>query len=422
MRHPRERPDSRAGMGRRAFLGRLGAAAATLPSAALLAACERSAPTAAEPRLLPARPNRPVTLPLRDDNPPIEDGLSPETDTTLRVFNWAEYIRPSVVRSFSERYGVKVQVKTFANMDEAIAVLSERGSSFDVMFLRVDVLGKLVQSKMLQPLNHSYLENFENNVWPVYRNPFYDQGGRYTVPYTIYTTGIAWRVDRVDADIPAMANPYDIYWDETYTGKINLFDDYREVLGMALLRNGVTDLNTNRAQYLRGALDDLTELSGLIGDLSIDAYANVPQDKAWIHQAYSGDMVAAPYYFPKGEDPSVVRYWSPSDGRGAVGNDAIAIPRSARNPVLAHHFVDYLLDFDVAMHNYEWNGYQPPLRQLEPGTMVDRGLIPSYLESVIVGKQDFNRGFMELELAPRVDDLWHEAWRRFRDDVEAARR
>jgi spermidine/putrescine transport system substrate-binding protein len=420
VRHPRERYDARPALDRRHFLRNAGAAALGLPAmAAVLAACGR-APQASRPELAIARPNNPVTLPLWDDNAPIADGLSPEKNATLKVFNWAEYIRPRVVKDFAEKYDTKVRVTTFENMDEARSVLRD-GADFDVMFLRVDVLGKLVMDKLLRPLNHTYIPNLEANVWPVYQNPFYDQEWRYTVPYTVYTTGIAWRVDHVDADIPGMANPYDIYWDDRYRGKINLFDDYREVIGMALLRDGVTDLNVADPSLLERAAGELRGLAGLIGDLSIDAYSNLPQGRAWIHQAYSGDMVAAPYYFPKGDDPSVVRYWAPPDGRGAVGNDAIGVLRGGNNPVLAHLFINYLLDNEVSMRNYEWNGYQPPLNRVNPDALVGGGVVPPYLESVIVHRRNFNRGSMELELSPRSDARWHAAWISFRDDVKAAR-
>ena len=378
-------------------------------SALWLTACSsRDGGRAATLNLDVARPNNPVTLPIMDGNQPIADGLVPESGGTLKIFNWSEYIRPRVVKGFADKYGARVQVRTFPNMDEAIKVL-RGGTDFDVLFLRVDVIGRLVQEGLLRPLNHTYIPNMEN-VWPVYRNPFYDQGWRYTVPYTLYTTGIAWRVDHVDVDIASLNSPYDIFWNERYAGKINLFDDYREVVSMALLRNGVTDLNSGDSDALEQAGRDLEQLGALVNRLDIDAYENLPQGDAWIHQAYSGDMVAAPYYFPKGEDPSVVRYWAPPDGRGAVGNDAMALLSGGRNPVLGHLFIDHLVDTEVSLDNYAWNGYQPPQQKLDPGSLVHLGYVPEYLSGVPVRREDFNRGFMQLELDRSTDRLWHRAY------------
>ena len=47
----------------------------------------------------------------------------------------------------------------------------------------------MVYTDLIQPLNHSYVPNLEN-VWPEYQDPWYDQGAQYTVPYTVYTTGV----------------------------------------------------------------------------------------------------------------------------------------------------------------------------------------------------------------------------------------
>ena len=85
-------------------------------------------------------------------------------------------------------------------MDEAVAKLRAGQVAFDVLFPTYDFLGKLVQSNLLRPLNHAYVPNI-TQVWPVFQNPFYAPGWRFSVPYTIYTTGIAWRVDKLDADV-----------------------------------------------------------------------------------------------------------------------------------------------------------------------------------------------------------------------------
>jgi spermidine/putrescine transport system substrate-binding protein len=416
MHHPRDRWRSGA-MDRREFLRRSGATVGFGATAALLAACSGGVPPVPRTSFELARPNRPVTLPLFDDNPPIDDDLEPEKSAVLKIYNWEEYIWPRVADEFGDKYGARVEVTTFANMDEALGVLRSGHSDFDIFFHRVDVLAKLAAEKIVRPLNHSYIPNLESDVWPVYQNPFYDQGWRYTVPYTVYTTGIAWRTDHVSADIPAMANPYDIYWDARYRGKINLFDDYREVLGMALLRNGDTDLNTTKTSAIQRAKDDLLQLADLVGALDINAYVNLPRGRAWVHQAYSGDMVAAPYYFPEGQDPSVARYWAPPNGRGAVGNDTIALLRNGKNPVLAHYFLNYLLGFETSMKNFSWNGYQPPQNDADPDRLIGQGYIPPYLQTAVVQPRYFNRGFMELELSPAVDRVWHDAWEEFQAHV-----
>jgi spermidine/putrescine transport system substrate-binding protein len=404
-------------LSRRDFLRKSAAVSMTLSgTAVVLGACSTSAVTARNDDLELARPDSPVTLPIHDDNPPLEDGLEPEPGATLRIYNWEEYLWPRIVDEFAARYDVKVEISTFDDMDDAMATLRS-GSSFDVFFHRTDVISRLVADKLLQPLNHNYIPNLTTNIWPVYRNPFYDQGARYGVPYTVYTTGIVWRTDRVDEDIATLSNPYEIFWDSRYRGRIHLLDDYRETISMVLLKNGITDLNTSDKAALATVSGDLAGLANIVSALDIDAYKDVPRGEAWIHHAWSGDAIASQYYFPEREDPSVLRYWFPPDGGGAVANDCMGVLRNAKSPVLAHLFIDYLLDNDVATRNFGWNGYQPPQVKLRPSQMVSDGYVPAQLRNTITRRSSFNRGFMEMELSPEADDRWHRVWEEFERSV-----
>jgi spermidine/putrescine transport system substrate-binding protein len=236
-------------MSRRAFLSRSAATALAVSGGVLLSACGQRDPTGVAPGAGGAQlasPDNPVTWPVPADAGRIADGLAPEQGATLRVYNWSEYIYKKVVQDFEKKYkkyDVKVQVSTYGNMDEAVAKLRAGQVAFDVLFPTYDYLGKLVQGNFLRPLNHSYIPNIEQ-VWPAFQNPWYDQGWNYSVPYTIYSTGIAWRVDKVSDDIAKLPNPYEALWDERCRGKVGILDDYREAIGMTLLKNGITDLNT----------------------------------------------------------------------------------------------------------------------------------------------------------------------------------
>ena len=146
------------------------------------------------------------------------------------------------MKAFGEQHGVEVQVTPYSNYDEMLSKIRAPGESFDLVFPGPSVLSKMVYTELIQPLNHSYVPNLEN-VWPEYQDPWYDRGARYTVPYTIYGTGVLYRADRVSS-VPE--NGYDLMWDEQYSGKVYLLDDMQEAIGMSLLRNEITtDINTS---------------------------------------------------------------------------------------------------------------------------------------------------------------------------------
>ena len=71
---------------------------------------------------------------------------------------------------------------------------------------------------------------------------------------------------------------------------------------------------------------------------------------------------------PKRERADSVLLARPGRIRRCLDNDQMAIPKDAKNPVLAHHFINYMLDNDHSMKNFSWNGYQAPLARSTPTT------------------------------------------------------
>ena len=411
----RRRPPSRRGV-----LSALGLAALGGPA---LAGCVRETarpsalPSASATGLQIASPSNPVTWPVADDNQPIPAGQQPERDATLQLYNYPDYVNPDVLKSFEAKYAqynVKVVVSTFNDTNEALAKLRSGGTAFDVYFPSYDAVGKLVTAGLVRPLTHEYIPNIAN-TWPQFTNPFYDQEWRYTVPYTIYTTGIGWRTDRVSEDLSRRLDPYDVFWDPQFTGRIAVLDDYREAQSMVILRQGGTDINTADAAALAKVQQDLLSLAQATKpQVTITGYTALPEGKLDISQMWSGDIVSAQYYLPEDVDPGVLRYWFPENGRGVVNNDLMVVLRSGKNPVLAHLFLDHLLDAEVALENFGFVGYQPPQNSIDPTALVRDGYIPENVATATVRPEDFDRGFRTLELPPEVDAMWQENWTRFK--------
>jgi spermidine/putrescine transport system substrate-binding protein len=262
------------------------------------------------------------------------------------------------------------------------------------------------------------------NIWPQFTDPghpFYDQDSQYTVPYVIYSTGIGYQHGMIDEkDWPDnLANPFDAFWNPALKGKVNVYDDYREALSMPLLRNGVEDINTGDPAALeaaREALLDLAQTNNMA--LTINGtYEDLPKGIFAIAQAWSGDIIAAPWY-GKGsfkETAALLSYWWPKDRTGTMGSDTMTILKSSKSPVLAHQFLNHMLDFDNAMTNMSWVGYQPPQLEAPPEAFGDpsfkyASIVPDNLLNCVALPEDFDTGKMLLELPPEVDAMWHDNW------------
>ncbi|MDX6600035.1 MAG: spermidine/putrescine transport system substrate-binding protein [Gaiellales bacterium] len=384
-------------------------------------------------RLVVAKPTGPLGLPLprtdnsvtwaiTADNPPIKEGLQPEGGT-LNVYNYADYIWPGLVKRFEKQFNCKLKIATYGSADEAAAKLGAGAVDFDVVIgLSANHMVKFIAQQLMLPLTHSYLPNLPKNVWPSLQDPFYDRGARYTVPYVVWMDGIGWRNDKIGKDIAGMKVPWDIFWQSSaWKGKVGLLDDERDALAMPMqrdaMRTGATpDLNTDDAAIIAKAGRDLAQLTNICNiKVTITDYQTLPEAKAWLHHSWSGDLLSAVlYYLPKGTKPDVLSFWGP-DKNGVVQNDLLWILRKSTKPVLAHAFLDFMLDEKNAYDNFvQFNGYSPPQNKIDGATLVKQGLIPKSLEAAVVRPDQFANNQELLALSVAGTTRWQDAWSKFK--------
>ncbi|HEY7469647.1 MAG TPA: spermidine/putrescine ABC transporter substrate-binding protein [Acidimicrobiia bacterium] len=411
---PRRRVYTRRDFVQRAAL--LGIVLPAFPS--LLAAClQREDGDAAD--LAIGTPASPVQQPLFDDNPAIESDLPPE-EGPLLLYNWEDYINPEIIPLASEALGVEIRETTFTNEEQALAALSSGEAQYDVWFPTSQRVAVAVAAQFIQPLNHDYLPNLGANIWPQLADPYYDQGSRYTVPYVTYTTGIGWRMDLAEsADIEGQANPWDVFWNPKYAGQIGMLDSFTDVIALALFRNGVTDPSVATEAELEAAGDALVELSDSVR-YNIDvAYDGLPNARYSIAHAWSGDLVNSAYYWPDGVDQGTIRYLWPAKAEGStvhgpISSDTMAVLKGSERPVLAHMFLDYMLNADNSLTNFGYLGYQPPQNNLTPDFLIGEEYLAEELAPALVVPEDFDldTAWVQGPLDAETEALWAEQWTR----------
>jgi len=201
-------------------------------------------------------------------------------------------------------------------------------------------------------------------------------------------------------------------WNPAYAGRLAVLDSYRDTISMALFRAGLFDPNTADASALSAAADDLVELATLTNPkVDILSYQEVAAGGRDIALCWSGDMLAGVGYLPEGESPDVLGFWYPDTT--ITANDFFAVPSASTKPVLAHAFINYLLDAEVALGNQAYVGYQPALEALTAEALVSAGAIPESLVGALVTPERYAAGKRLVSLAPEVDALWLDGWTRF---------
>jgi spermidine/putrescine transport system substrate-binding protein len=363
-----------------------------------------------------------VTWAITEENKPIRDGRPAETGP-LRVYNYADYIDPASVKKFQKLFNTKVQIATYNSAEEAIAKLASGQVGFDVIIgLTGSNIVDLIAHKLLQPLNHTYLTNLQKNVWPELADPFYDLGSRYTVPYVVWSDGIGWRNDKVKQDVASMPVPWDIFWQaQAYKGQVGILDDRRDALSMPMQRDAMhadtrPDLNTENAAVINKAESDLSQLGAICNPkIAITDYQTLPEGKTVLHHSWSGDLLGgAFYYMPKGVKPDVLSFWGPTQN-GVVQNDFFCVGKAAKNPVLAHKFINFFLDETNAYNNFvNFVGYTPPQKNIDAPALIKKGLIPKTLTEAVVRPDQFAANQELLQLSVEGQRLWDDAWSKYK--------
>src|SRR5205814_4808482 len=123
--------------------------------------------------------------------------LSSQT-RTLNVYNWSDYVEPTVIEAFTKETGIKVRYDTFDANETLETKLLAGKSGYDVVVPTAYFLERQIKAGVFQKLDKSKLPNL-GNMWPEIagRLAKYDAGNQYAVNYMWGTTGIGYNVKKV---------------------------------------------------------------------------------------------------------------------------------------------------------------------------------------------------------------------------------
>lgn len=277
-----------------------------------------------------------------------KDSVLPYAGQTLHVYNWGEYTGENILREFEEKTGAKVVMENF-DSNEQMYIKVANGESYDILVPSDYMIQRLIQEGYLQKLDHSKLDCLDKLCEDVVGLP-YDPGNEYSIPYFWGSVGIVYDKTKVDLE-DLEREGFDIFKDQKYKGQIYLYDSERDSFMMALKALGYS-MNTENEGELQAAYKWLVECvqtmdPEIVTDEIID---NMAQGRKALGLIYSGD---ATYVMSENEDMS---YYLPESGTN-LWSDAMVIPANAKNPDLAHEFINFASDYEGAYDNSSFVGY-----------------------------------------------------------------
>lgn len=267
---------------------------------------------------------------------------------TLHIYNWGEYTGENIIGDFEEETGATVVMENF-DSNEQMYIKVANGESYDLLVPSDYMIQRLIEEDLLQKLDKSKLTCMDKLANAVKGLP-YDPNNDYSVPYFWGTVGIVYDKNKVDIE-DLEREGYNIFLDEKYKGDVYLYDSERDSFMMALKALGYS-MNTENEQELQEAYEWLVQCvetmdTEIVTDEIID---NMAQGRKALGLIYSGD---ASYVMAENED---MGYFMPETGTN-LWSDAMVIPKNAKNPDLAHAFINYASDYDGAYDNSSYVGY-----------------------------------------------------------------
>lgn len=272
----------------------------------------------------------------------------PYEGQTLHVYNWGEYTGENLLNDFEAKTGAKVVMENF-DSNEQMYIKVANGETYDVLVPSDYMIQRLIGEGYLQKLDKTKLNCMDKLCEDVVGLP-YDPNNDYSIPYFWGTVGIVYDKNQVDIE-DLEREGFEIFRDPKYRGNIYLYDSERDSFMMALKALGYS-MNTSSEEELQEAYEWLvscvqTMKPEIVTDEIID---NMAQGRKALGLIYSGD---AAYVMAENED---MGYYLPESGTN-LWSDAMVIPANAKNPELAHEFINFVSDYEGAYDNSSFVGY-----------------------------------------------------------------
>ena len=272
----------------------------------------------------------------------------PYAGQTLYVYNWGEYTGENLIKDFEAKTGATVVMENF-DSNEQMYIKVANGESYDILVPSDYMIQRMMQEGYLQKLDSLKITCMDNLTDAVKGLP-YDPNNEYSVPYFWGTVGIVY--DKTKVDIEDLEKEgFNIFLDEKYRGDIYLYDSERDSFMMALKALGYS-MNTEDEAELQSAYDWLVQCvetmePEIVTDEIID---NMAQGRKALGLIYSGD---ATYVMSENEN---MGFYLPEGGTN-LWSDAMVIPTNAKNPELAHEFINYVSSYEGSYDNSSYVGY-----------------------------------------------------------------
>jgi len=281
-----------------------------------------------------------------------------DSDNVLNVYNWTNYIGPSIVSDFEKESGIKVHYDVYETNEMMEVKLLAGHTNYDIVVPGGTFFERDVKAGVYRKLDKSLLPELKNlDPGAASATAVYDPGNEYGVDYTwLISVGMGYNVNKVKARIAdAPFDSWRLIFDPNVLSKltdcgVSVLDSPEDVVGSVLAYLG-KDPNSESAEDLASAEKVLHAIRPYLRYVDSTRYvADLANGDLCLTLGWSGDIAQSRQRASEAGKAVTIGYSVPREGALSIV-DVIAIPADAPHPKNAHRFIDYLLRPDVAAKN-----------------------------------------------------------------------
>lgn len=268
----------------------------------------------------------------------------------LYIYGWSNGIPDHIIAKFTKETGINVALSTFENNETMYAKLKLLGKrpSYDIVFPSTYFMQKMIKDNLLEELDKSQVPNFRN-INKDALNLSFDPENKFSMPYSMYFTGIMYNSSFIKNKIDSWSDLFD----PQYKNKVLLLDDVREVFHIGLNLLGY-DVNTINEEEIKNAYIKLKSILPNINLFSAESTkkyflsGDVIIGMQWNDDAYGALL----------EDKNL-KFIYPKEG-AIFSMDSFVILKNAKNKENAYKFINFIYRADIAKEIIENNGLSIP--------------------------------------------------------------
>ncbi|MEZ5383581.1 MAG: spermidine/putrescine ABC transporter substrate-binding protein [Microthrixaceae bacterium] len=296
-----------------------------------------------------------------ESSSPKSDADKNSGGTKLRVSNWPLYMAEGFNEKFEEDTDFTIEYKEnfqdnetwFAANKDALQAGQDIGA--DLVVPTNFMTARLISLGWLSELDHDNIPNI-SNLRPDLLDGAWDPGAVYSLPYFSGFVGLAYNKKETGREITSI----DDLWDPKFKGKVSMFSDMQDALGMIMMSEGNSPANASvdAVQQAANLVDEKNQGGQIRRFTGNDYQDDLTSGNVIVAQVYSGDVAQLQ------EDNPDIEFVVP-EGGGTQFVDTMVVPSTTQNQKGAEAWMNFVYDKDNYAMLTDFVQYIPVLADMD---------------------------------------------------------